>query len=92
MSNPSTLPQLPESQHHDGYSRISNKSEIKLSISKSVYVEDPEMLQLENSDLAKYKDDLEKENNDLEKDKNLEKDNDDLKKDQGHNLENGPKD
>ncbi|XP_032162399.1 spermatogenesis-associated protein 31D4-like [Mustela erminea] len=92
MSGPSTLPQVPESLCHCGRSGISNKSEIKLSMAKSVYVEDPEMLQLEDSDLVRYKGDLEKDNNDLEKDKNLEKDNDDLKKDGGHNPENGPED
>lgn len=92
MSSPSTLPQLPESQGHRGRSGNSNKCEIKLSVSKSVYAEDPEMLQLEHRDLAKYKDDPEQDNNDLEKDKNLEKENDDWKGDQGRNPGNGPKD
>ncbi|XP_047554834.1 spermatogenesis-associated protein 31D1-like [Lutra lutra] len=60
MSGPSTLPQLPESQCHGGHSGISNKSPIRWSMSKSVYVEVPEIL-LEDSDLAKYEDDLMKD-------------------------------
>ena len=92
MSGPGTLPQLPESRGYRGRSGNSKKREVKLSVSKSGYVGDPEMLQLECSGLAKYKDDLEKDSNDLGKDENLEKEKEGLKKDQGHIPENGPKD
>ncbi|XP_058999256.1 spermatogenesis-associated protein 31D1-like [Mustela lutreola] len=52
-----TLPQLPESQRHGGRSAISNKSPIRRSMSKSVYVELPEILLEESS----CKDDLDKD-------------------------------